>query len=139
MLDGMAGFVSEQSKTLGLRSTLDFEDLGTFESPKARMNEVEGDRDSRYARWREPFLRKPTMRADAQALRSEFLMQSLDWPLEPGFAKRDAEIAEAPFEQFPCRSVLPGMSGWHEEDSIPREWSAREKIGSPAVREAVIF
>ncbi len=65
MLDGMAGFVAEQSQTFGLRAAFDLEDLGPFEAPQARVDEVEGNRDAGNTGWREPFLGEPTMGSQA--------------------------------------------------------------------------
>ena len=46
MMDGVAGFVTQESKAFGLGASLDLENLGTLESLEPRMCEVEGDRDT---------------------------------------------------------------------------------------------
>src|SRR5262245_46856029 len=75
------------------------------------MHHVERDREPGHAVGREPLLRQPDVRLEAEAALLEVALDLLHGPLDDGAAQREAEVAEAQAEQLLVREMHPGGLG----------------------------
>src|SRR3984957_4951602 len=88
-------------------AALHFAHEAAFDAHQPPVGEVERNRDSRYAVGREPFLRKPAMRAKADPALLQFAVQALDGILEIRAPDRELQVAETQAQQLVVAEGLP--------------------------------
>src|SRR5690554_1071904 len=96
----MASFMPENTHAFRGASALNLENLLTLELHKARVDQIERDRDSWRGIGAEPFVRDPGMRLEPDAALIELFVETGEAAFEPCAVERDLEILEPQLQQL---------------------------------------
>src|SRR6185503_2100659 len=77
-VEGVAGFVAQDTKAFGIGAAFDLQHLLPFELHQAGVREVKRDGDARHSIRRKPLFRQPNMRFEPNSPGIQLTVQSLD-------------------------------------------------------------
>src|SRR5438067_12564812 len=104
----MSGLVPQDAHAPLRRSAFDFEHVRALEPLEARMRKIEGNRHTRHAVGREPFVRQPEMGLEVdEPAPFELLLKRGHAIREHTPFDADAQLAHAEIEELFVRPVLP--------------------------------
>src|SRR5687767_13729453 len=112
-VEGVTGFVPENSHALRIVSALDLEHLLAFELNQARVREVKRYRDSGHAVGRKPLLGQPNMGFKADSAAVQLAVKPLDVGLQKRPLDFDWQVANAQLQQLFVTETVPGESITH--------------------------
>ena len=128
VVDCVARFVPQDLHAPFGRAPFDLEHLRLFEFLEPRVGEVEGNRDAGHAVGREPFVRQPEVRPEAEAAHLQVAIEFLDARLERAAFDRHAKLRHAQLEQFIVGPPGPFVRGYdartgpgHERSSLTED------------------
>jgi hypothetical protein len=78
IVDGVAGFVTQDAHALNIGAAFDLEHLFSFELHQARMGQVKRDGESRDPVGRKPFRRQPHVRLETDPAVVELAVEAFD-------------------------------------------------------------
>src|SRR5690242_353381 len=107
VVDGVTGLVTENLHAPFLGAALHLEHLVQLEPPEARVRQVEGHCDARNAVRREPLVRDPEVRLEAQPVPAQLAAQPGDALLQRTGAQRKSQIAQPHVEQLLVGELRP--------------------------------
>ena len=113
VLNRVAGLVPHDSRELITRAPFDIEHLTPLESNEPRMREIEGNRETRHALRRKPFLGEPDVRANTKSAALERLVERIYARLQPGPFYSKAKVLDAELKQPVVGPGGPGESSFH--------------------------
>ena len=120
-VERVPGLVAQDARQPLAAAALDHAEAAALEQPQPRVRHVERDRNARHAVRREPLVRQPGVRLEADPAPLEVRVQALD--LGPGAARIEAQaqLTEAQLQQRLVVEVLPSIAALrgHHGSMVP--------------------